>query len=671
MQSKIARALMVLMVFVAPIGCGRAKAPQIQPRGTVVAPAYPVDATQALQLAEAKTTIEFNSNVLLWDQPTGPQVQAILDSTRQTRLLRADALDTINRELIPAKKKVDGLQAALQTAKQKVESAGTARDQVAIRAYIHSVTDQYVETTLKDLVAANAISAADQTHANLLWEGYCEGKLWELAVSPLLSRLYATRPTPNGFCDAYYTRKGYFADAELCGPAASADGKNYFSCIWTAGVLKSPLIPTTGIAANCANVTPPGAKLVTRPQAIASWIARDGSGPLQKALRDDTALPNLKTKTFGQLLVETILGGQQIPLQFKTQSPELFSCRKAFNNNLASVPAGRDVDASGVPYWQQDNPNNLLDIVEAGEGSALRYTLLPKTDHTELDHANFVKLGGVIAPFSVRDKTGGIKPSYSDSQLNEVIGQPGLVTIAANIDVVEMGPLFPKLTSFETKALSDLKAAQANAMADLAKAQDEWDAKKVAFNKVTMEAIKVNITDAAKVGEVEGASVFLNTYVMKIEKDGDRLKVRLAFEQMTDQVQVGCLNIATGSACDLTPEELGPNGHVARITFDRSSSLITLTFDLGEHPENLGFPVHPRNIEGGDIPFNAIAPATLAGKSFQVEVYGNQLRDLPIVTGNAYVLDGDGKSRLYTGSLTGDAFYQIKAQLFQANGLSK
>ena len=119
----------------------------------------------------------------------------------------------------------------------------------------------------------------------------------------------------------------------------------------------------------------------------------------------------------------------------------------------------------------------------------------------------------------------------------------------------------------------------------------------------------------------------------------------------------------------MTPEELGPNGHVARITFDRSSSLITLTFDLGEHPESLGFPVHPRNIDGGDIPFNAIAPATLVGKSFQVEVYGNQLRDLPIVTGNAYVLDGDGRTRLYTGSLTGDAFYQIKAQLFQANGL--
>ena len=511
MQSKIALTLMTMMILGAPVGCGRAKAPQIQPRGTVVAPEYPVGSTQALQLADAKTTIEFNSNVLLWDQPTGPQVQAILDSTRQTRLLRADALDTINRELIPAKKKVDALQAAWQSAKQKVESAGTTRDQVAIRAYIHSVTDQYVETTLQDLVAANALSAADQTHANLLWEGYCEGKLWELAVSPLLSRLYATRPTPNGFCDAYYTRKGYFADAELCGPAASADGKNYFSCIWTAGVLKSPLIPTTGTAANCANVTPPGAKLVTRPQAIASWIARDGSGPLQKALRDDMALPNLKTKTFGQLLVETILGGQQIPLQFKTQSPELFACRKAFNNNLASVPAGRDVDASGVPYWQQDNPNNLLDIVEASEGSALRYTLLPKTSNAELDHANFVKLSAVIGPFSVRDRTGGIKPSYSDSQLNEVVGQPELRALQPQIEAVEKGPLFPKLTSFETKALSDLKAAQASALADLAKAQDELDARKIAFNKVTMEAIKVNITGQRSVRSKVPASFSIPT----------------------------------------------------------------------------------------------------------------------------------------------------------------
>jgi len=667
MQSKIAVLAMMLAV---QAGCGRAKAPTVQPRGAVAPPAYPVDPSQAFQLTDAKTSYEFNSNVLLWDEPTGPQVRAILDVTQQTRIIRAEALDLIKREIVPARQKLDELLTVSVGAEQKIEAARAGRDLSAVRSYMHSVVDTYVESTLDRLAAGSAITAADQAHAKMMWAGYCEGKLLEFAVSPLLTRLYAERPTPTALCEGYYASRHYFADTDLCGPAQAAGGKDYFSCVWNAGVIKSQLMPSPDVttAPACA-----GSANVTRVQAITKWVARDGSGPLRDLLRSNEQVSRDDAiMTYARTLSAAILGGNNFSRALTTRSPELGKCRNAFNRFPGPIPAGRDVDAAGVPYWRQDNPTSLVAIGESDPtaSSQLRYYLLPQSSDAAVNSANFAKLGAVIIPFAKRDVVAGVvQPSYSDEQLNMVIGQPELRTSQSYRDGVERGPLLPQLAALDTAELRDLKLRLASAPAAVAQAQAEFDAKKDAFNKITLEGIRKNITDAAAIGEVEGASVFLNTYVLNISRDGDKLQARLAFEHMTEQVQVGCLNLNTGVPCDVAPEALGANGHVASVAFDRSSSLITLTFGLGEHPENLGFPVHPRNIAGGDIPFNAIAPANLVGKSFQVEVYGNQLRDLPIVTGNAYILDADGRTRLYSGSLTGDAFYQIRRQLSQAHGL--
>ena len=667
MQSKIA---VLAMMFAVQAGCGRAKAPTVQPRGAVVPPAYPVDPAQAFQLTDAKTSYEFNSNVLLWDEPTGPQVQAILDVTKQTRIIRAEALDLIKKEIIPARQKLDELLALSVGAEQKIEAARDGRDLSAIRSYMHSVANTYVESTLDLMVSEHAITSADQAHAKMMWAGYCEGKLLEFAVSPLLTRLYAERPTPTALCDGYYASRNYFADTELCGPATTAAGKDYFSCVWNAGVIKSQLMPSPEVttAPACA-----GAASVSRVQAISKWVARDGSGPLRDLLRTDELISRDDTiMTYARTLSAAILGGSNFNRALTTRSPELGKCRNAFNRFPGPIPPGRDVDKAGVPYWRQDNPTSLVAIGEGDPTASaqLRYYLLPQSNDAAVNRANFARLGAVIIPFAKRDVVAGaLQPSYSDEQLNMVSSQPALRTNQSYRDAVEGGPLLPLLGTLDTPELRELKLRLASAPAAVAQAQAEFDAKKDAFNKITLEGIRKNITEAAAIGEVDGASVFLNTYVMNIDRDGDKLRVRLTFEHMTEQVQVGCLTLSSGAPCEVAPEVLGANGHVASVGFDRSSSLITLTFGLGEHPESLGFPVHPRNIAGGDIPFNAIAPAALVGKSFQIEVYGNQLRDLPIVTGNAYILDTDGTSRLYSGSLTGDAFYQIRRQLSQTHGL--
>src|SRR5262249_40654562 len=65
---------------------------------------------------------------------------------------------------------------------------------------------------------------------------YCDAKVIELAVHPEFARLvktgvYAERPSPLQFCEPYYATKGYFA-ADIC-------KTDYFTCLWTEGVVKS------------------------------------------------------------------------------------------------------------------------------------------------------------------------------------------------------------------------------------------------------------------------------------------------------------------------------------------------------------------------------------------------------------------------------------------------
>ncbi len=77
-----------------------------------------------------------------------------------------------------------------------------------------------------------------QAHTEQVLRSYCEGKIFALAVSEnLLRRKYMQRPTAHIMCESYHRQ--LFADKPACQAADTAQGKDYFQCIWLHGVLAS------------------------------------------------------------------------------------------------------------------------------------------------------------------------------------------------------------------------------------------------------------------------------------------------------------------------------------------------------------------------------------------------------------------------------------------------
>lgn len=73
--------------------------------------------------------------------------------------------------------------------------------------------------------------------ADDLFGAFCEAKIFSFAASGALAQMtFRERPTPSALCEGYYASAGLFASDE-CAPAA--EGKNYFSCLWREGLLRS------------------------------------------------------------------------------------------------------------------------------------------------------------------------------------------------------------------------------------------------------------------------------------------------------------------------------------------------------------------------------------------------------------------------------------------------
>ncbi len=68
---------------------------------------------------------------------------------------------------------------------------------------------------------------------------FCEARIWLMATSPfLLAYTFTARPSPFVACEAEYKKAGLLdVNAAVCAP--DSNGKDYFSCFWEEGVLKS------------------------------------------------------------------------------------------------------------------------------------------------------------------------------------------------------------------------------------------------------------------------------------------------------------------------------------------------------------------------------------------------------------------------------------------------
>ena len=144
---------------------------------------------------------------------------------------------------------------------------------------------------------------------------------------------------------------------------------------------------------------------------------------------------------------------------------------------------------------------------------------------------------------------------------------------------------------------------------------------------------------------------------MNVQKVGGELRVQIGFDLATQQL-FGCVNIADGTQCVVSGDQLGASGIKLDVRFDNAANLISVKFPLAD-PAGLGFPDLPRT--PGGVQFNEMT--SLKGRTVQIDNYTNQLPgELRIITGNGYILDAAG-NQLNSGSITGDNFTQREQAL--------
>ena len=648
------------------VACGGARPAVQQYRGVLPVPEYPANPSRPFFLTDGDSEVVFNSSLIFWSgTPTPVQVQSILEHTHGARILKSNALVELTRVVIPGKNEVSAARAKYESYNAKIIDASKNIDKSTVREYVGGVAVTLFDDRLNELAASNLITAADKVHAQAMWPAYCEAKLWELATNAQLSRNYLRRPTPLQLCEPYYASKNYFADASLCGSSADASGNNYFMCIWREGLLKSALFADSYKNARC---TPASSPYANRLAAITDWLGTEGGilkGTLEGA---DAAAANIE---------RTILLGDLID----RKATSFKDCRNAFIRKEPAI-----ADNGEVPDWTLFKPETLLQIGEISEnGSSEALRLIPLTSSDATNKEVYTRLTKLIKSFSQRpgiaasansDKSsnnakladgGEVRPSadagslhpvpsYSDATFNLVVGEP-LIANNTYVDTVESDPAFAGIKAFEPVAVKSLKAEQAQALAAWNGAVAKYAEEKAHYNEQSKPGIDNNRLSTVDVVKDPGAAVYLNNYYMNVRKVGGELRVQMGFDLATQQL-FGCVNIADGTQCAVSSDQLGASGIKLDIKFDNAANLISVKFPLAD-PTALGFPDLPRT--PGGVQFNEMT--NLKGRTVQIDNYTNQLPgELRIITGNGYILDAAG-NKLNTGSITGDNFAQREQAL--------
>jgi hypothetical protein len=654
----------VLLTATVMLACGGAKPATPQPRGVLSVPEFPADPAHPFLLTDGENTVNFNASLIFWDKtPTPEQVKAILEHTHGARVIKSNALVELSDQVIADKEAAVHARDDYDGYNSRIREASGDVDKAAVRNYVGKVADSLFSARLSEMAAQGLVDASDTARAEALWPAYCEAKLWELAVNAQLGRDLLSRPTPFKMCEPYYASRQYFTNQELCGPSAETGGKNYFMCIWNDGLLKSALFAENYKTAKC---TPANSPLASRYAAVESWLGTDG-GILRSTLTGSDAVAAAGLER-ANLLGDLI---DRKAAAFK-------DCRGAFTRKEPAI-----ANLTEIPDWTQFKPETLLQIGEMGEtSSADVWRLIPLSSSDERNKKVYSQFVRVIKAFAERPSTSadlrgqkdsgsaetGIQPqttdvaslhavpSYSDAIFNQVVGQ-ALVAKPADVSVVEADAAFSGLTDFESPTVKSLKVAQAQAYDSWLVAVAKYQAAKAHYEGESKPAIDNNRLSTVDVVKDPGAAVFLNNYFLNVTKMGAELRVQLGFDLASKNL-FGCVNIADGSQCAVSTEQLGVNGENLQVSFDSASNLITVKFPLSDQVA-LGFGDLPRT--PGGVQFNEMQQ--IKDRFVQIENYGNQLPgELHIVTGNAYVLDAAG-SKIYSGSITGDNFAQREQAL--------
>lgn len=173
----------------------------------------------------------YRGGLLVWSpEVKAEQIETLLRANRETNekyvALNRYFSSFQEKEVLPLRRSLDERRARYVRLKAESDERSAALQEQKASAWFAQ----------ESAALKQKFPAFDMERSEGIFQAYCEAKIIDLATRAFLpSTKFRSRPTPSAICESYY--QGRFFTGESC--AAHPEGKNYYDCLWTEGVLKT------------------------------------------------------------------------------------------------------------------------------------------------------------------------------------------------------------------------------------------------------------------------------------------------------------------------------------------------------------------------------------------------------------------------------------------------
>ena len=464
-----------------------------------------------------------------------------------------------------------------------------------------------------------------QEHSEQMLRNYCEGKIFALAVSEnLLRRKYMQRPTAHIMCEGYHSQ--LFADQPACQPADSAEGKDYFQCIWLHGVLATTYFNDNyaSVEAQQEKLTALQQMLTDEPQTFKQHILstydspvkrrylkfyhrlgrigfgnravtispRKGQAFILQAVRDVEAPEQLED-------VDSLAPEQRI-FREPASSPEIAAQRNALISGLQAM--AKTVAGISISDYRFNRDIAVPRLPAAAEGNCVVTGILSE----EMEFLCNLRQAEDLLP-----------------QLLQQVQLP--------VPAVEQ-----KLIDMAKQVLTDMQQKHDDALAVLEKTDIE------AFD-IYSKALDTAVNTARGDNMAQALFAGLQLQIVKSEK-----QYVVSFKLLEREGAWFTACIARDSGEEATCTELNDDqvqdSKVFRASYVAEEGRLDLHFHL-QQPELIGFEALSRDSDARELDrasFCDLAQEKFKGLQLKMELYANRFAEaLEIITGNGNFLNAD------------------------------
>ena len=184
-----------------------------------------------------RNEMQFTGSMLTWDsRASGAAIAAMTGEVARLRRIWAEYHETKFHRISEAQSKIDAIKGPLRQLRRDLQAMPQTRGMQM------PVAGVWWENQIARNERLGVVEpAGGAVHAKLVFDRYCEAKLWELAVTPqVLAAGNSERPLALGLCESVYAAQGFFS-GPVCQSAMHNNGRagSWFSCIWREGVFQS------------------------------------------------------------------------------------------------------------------------------------------------------------------------------------------------------------------------------------------------------------------------------------------------------------------------------------------------------------------------------------------------------------------------------------------------